>query len=242
MSWPDTYFHTQVLDATKTDSTTFHFSGSALTATVASLATADFDALRDIIFIIMSHAKHRFACVLARSEGNEKTNEEIDYLLKRDIATMRTVLRLSDRQYSSQLNRLVQKVSQLLRSEANFAKKLPSRKHARSVAKRSKLHEATPERKKLGVFPWLAGLSYEESKSLHADIVKSDPSLKFYAMVPISSEIGNLVDGHRSVNDIVKAISFEYQARLREKHVLRFLKSIERLGYISIRKRKGHSH
>ena len=108
------------------------------------------------------------------------------------------------------------------------------RKPGKQTRHRISEQSPVPRRKKLNVFPRFAGLNYEELKSLYTEMVKVDPSLKFYALVPISSEIGNLVDGRRSVRHITKAVSFQYQVKLKEKHVLRFLKSLEKLGHLEI--------
>lgn len=236
MSWPDTYFHTQALDATKTDPRTFNFSGSAVASIVALLAREDAQTSQDIIRIITSRAKRRVSQVLVQDGDLDRVTEEIDYLIERDLAAIRSVSRLLDTRKIPRLRRTIENARRLLLREGDLTKRTltrkasPRKRQGRSISR----GQIVPRRLKLGVFPRFAGLSYEELKLLYAEMTQSDPSLKFYALVPISSEIGNLVDGRRSVSYITKAVSFQYRVQLQEGHVLRFLNSLEKLGYISL--------
>jgi hypothetical protein len=234
MSWPDTYFHTQALDATKTDARIFSFSGTAVASAIILLAKEDDRTIQDIMHIIMSRAKRRLGQVLVQEEDVERITEQIDYLTERDITAIKSVQRLVTARNISKLKPL-ENARRLLLREGDLAKNTLSKNQSRKRPRESTLqYNFVPRRMKLGVFPRSAGLDYEELKSLYGEMTQIDPSLKFYALVPISSEIGNLVDGHRSVSQITKAVSFQYQVRLQEKHVMRFLNSLMKLGYVSM--------
>ncbi|HKM51151.1 MAG TPA: hypothetical protein VJZ75_08235, partial [Candidatus Bathyarchaeia archaeon] len=153
--------------------------------------------------------------------------------IERDIATVNSLIRLIDENKKLEFKKKLTTIQHLLLGEGDLAKQI-FRKPGKQTRHRTSEQSPIPRRKKLNVFPRFAGLSYKELKSLYTEMVKVDPSLKFYALVPISSEIGNLVDGRRSVRHITKAVSFQYQVKLRERHVLRFLKSLEKLGHLEI--------
>jgi aminopeptidase YwaD len=238
MSWPDTYFHTQALDTEKTDPRTFNFSGSAIASIAALLARETDQTPEDIIRIIASRAKLRISEVMLQSRDWQRAAEEIDYLIERDLTAIKSVLRLSTRN-ARRLKKTIDNTRRLLLKDGDLAKgTLPKSKSPQKRLRRNVSLQIVPRRVKVSVFPRFAGLTYEELKSLYAEVIQVDPSLKFYALVPISSEISNLVDGHRSVSYITKAVSFQYQVSLRERHVLRFLNSLERLGYISMKTRE----
>jgi hypothetical protein len=230
MSWPDKYFHTQSLDSTKTDSETFHFSGSAVVTVLSILSTATSTSLLEIANIIAARTKLRLSRLRADSS---RDYEEAGYVMRRDLAAIRSLLRLSSLRNSKDANR-IEAVQRVLRKEAkSIVTARGSRKTSQDPTAKSKVRLGLiPKRTRLSAFPRFAGLTFEDLRSLFTDMVKNEPSLKFYALVPISSEIGNLVDGHRSVTEIAKAIHYQYQIELLEKHVLRFLRSLEKLGYI----------
>jgi aminopeptidase YwaD len=233
MSWPDTYFHTQALNATKTDPKVFNFSGSAIAAIIAILARKDDQTQHELIRIIMARASHRLSRLIVRNMDSDILREEIDYSIERDIAAVNSLIRLIDEDKKSEFKRTLSSTQHILLREGDLAKQI-FRKPRKQTRHGTSEQSPVPRRKKLNVFPRFAGLNYEELKSLYTQMVKVDPSLKFYALVPISSEIGNLVDGRRSVRQITKAVSFQYQIKLKEKHVLRFLKSLEKLGHLEI--------
>jgi len=238
MSWPDTYFHTQALDAAKTDPRTFNFSGSAIACIASLLAAENAQTPEDIIHIIASRTKRRISQVMLQDRDWKRATEEIDYLIERDLIAIKSVLRLGTPNIL-RLKRTIENTRRLLLRDGDLAKSALTRsKSPRKRPLRSTSRRIVPRRLKVSVFPRFAGLSYEELKLLYTEMTQIDPSLKFYALVPVSSEIGNLVDGHRSVSHITKAVSFQYQVRLKEKHVLRFLNSLEKLGYISMTTRK----
>lgn len=232
MSWPDTFFHTQALDATKTDPKVFNFSGPAIASIITMLARKDEQTPHEIIRIILARANYRMSRLISR-EVDVDLLEEIKYLIERDIAAVNSVTRLIDEDKKSNFKRPLSSTQRLLLREGALAKQIFT-KPRKQIRHRVSEQSPVPKRIKLNVFPRFAGLNYDELKLLYAEMVKIDPSLKFYALVPISSEIGNLVDGHRSVRLITRAVSFQYHVKLKEKHVLRFLKSLEKLGHLKI--------
>jgi hypothetical protein len=233
MSWPDTYFHTQSLDATKTDANTFQFSTSAVATIVSILSTTTNKTLLEIAELITSRTKLRLGRVAVKSSCGR---EEANYVVQRDIAAIGSLLRLSSPENSTYIRRRIEAAQRSLEKEANSMVKAKWKAKTRGHPKKKQGRSGPiAKRTKLGGFPRFAGLSFDELRLLYTEMVRIEPSLKFYALVPISSEVGNLVDGHRSIEEITKAIRYQYQIELKEKHVLRFLKSLERLGYVTVR-------
>lgn len=228
MSWPDTYFHTQALDAAKTDPNVFNFSGSAIATIVTMLTRKDDKTPQEITRIITARTHYRISNLIAQTAEADTLTDEIDYLIDHEKAAMKSVATLT----SSRIEKSIKNLQLHLSNEGKLVKRTftkPSR------AKRtSEDRSPIPKRRKISIFPRFAGLNYVELKTLYGEMTKVDPSLKFYALVPISSEIGNLVNGRNSVKYITKAVSFQYHVKLEEKHVLHFLKSLKKLGHIEI--------
>lgn len=67
---------------------------------------------------------------------------------------------------------------------------------------------------------------------------ETDPDVNFYSIRPLSHEFMNFIDGARTVEEIAKAVGYEYGVKIKGEHVLLLFAHLEERGLISLHQRE----
>jgi len=249
MSWPDLYFHTQLLTADNTDPVVFERSGRVLGSLAVGIARADESEAGPIMQEIARRAGSRFGkvtrTVLQRmQEGAQivpRAQREIRYLLKRDADAIYSVLDLVAA--GDQKNRV-----------RAFADQLVADLHAHANAEldRLKTHKAAPDSSESfgersseadeivpchpadRLPPGVVGLSYDEQAELVDAMRGEDARVNWETLRIISDELWNFADGTRTLRDIADAICFEFGFEIQPTHILTLARGFERAGLFAL--------
>jgi hypothetical protein len=65
-----------------------------------------------------------------------------------------------------------------------------------------------------------------------------DPDVNFYSIRPLSHEFINFIDGEKTVEEIAKAVGYEYGIRIIGDHVLLLFLHLEEIGLITLHQKE----
>jgi hypothetical protein len=64
-----------------------------------------------------------------------------------------------------------------------------------------------------------------------------DPDVNFYSIRPLSHEFMNFMDGERTVEEIAKAVGYEYGIKIKGEHAMLLFTHLKERGLISLHRR-----
>jgi hypothetical protein len=222
MSLPDRYFHTHLLTHEKTDPRTFEQAASVLgsTALVAALAgPREADALMQLVAGAAANrlARATVSALAADGDPGAPARERIAYLVERDVADLRSVLRLLDSAPDEErqaARELADELEQALRAQAQAAERtLGSGPGADPSAGRDGSDDAIPTRTEHAP-SGLWGLGYPGVIELVARMQIRDPSIRLESMQLVVDELWRLSDGARTIGAITLIIRNEFDFRI----------------------------
>jgi hypothetical protein len=76
---------------------------------------------------------------------------------------------------------------------------------------------------------------YEFRENLLRKIKNLDPNINGNCFRCLTAEVINFIDGKRTVEEISKAVGFEYGVKINPEHILEFLKKTKELGQITFK-------
>jgi hypothetical protein len=239
MSLPDRYFHTQLLTAETTDPAVFVRCG-AVSGTAGFLAAqAGWPEAGELM-------RHVAACSEARLnrvalEAEERVDRALDalaYLVDRDIASMRTALRLVPAEALAEAEALADRLEQALRAKtALLSTQLGARDGGGPpVSPPASAAAALVPHRAAGVSPLhgALGLSYAEMVELVEEMRRRDPTVLLDSLRLFADALWGLSSGQLDLGAIARAIGHEFGFDLAAEHVLRLAQALERDGYLEL--------
>jgi len=262
MSWPDLYFHTQLLTADHTDPMVFERAGRVLGSLAVGIARAGAVETAAIIQEVAAKAALRVSRAVRDAlragsppagDFRERVVRQVEFLVDRDVRSIQSTLHLADGDaMATQVRAMAERaVAELLDRGREGLEQLErvldagpavgaARRRA-SVA-RSGVHPAAaivPRRAFDGVPPGVVGLTYDEMAALVASMVAEDAHVNWETLRIFGDELWNLADGRRSVAAIGEAICLEFGFRLSAGHFVTLARGLEKAGAFRLEERRG---
>lgn len=247
MSWPDLYFHTQLLTADHTDPIVFERAGRVLGTLALVIASAGATEARAILEEVAAKAALRIGRVArdavrsSPEDNNRRTRaREIAYIVRRDVEALRSVPRLLEGDDRRETSVVAEILADGLRSYAEAALTRLGAADGSTPKRDSALKETAkgsaivPRRTIEGVPPGVAGLSYDETAALVAAMRQEDSRVNWETLRIFSDELWNLADGRRALHEIAEAICFEFGFAVGEEHFLALARGLAREGLFTL--------
>ncbi len=262
MSWPDLYFHTQLLTADHTDPMVFERAGRMLGSLAVGIARAGALEAAAIMEEIAGKAALRVnravrdaLAVGGSSDGDalERVTRQVEFLVDRDVRSMESVLDLADgdtgaARVKTMAERAVSNLRDRGRDELERLETLleggPAAGHVRRRASRGRERDEpaaaiVPRRTVDGVPPGVVGLTYDETATLVTAMQSEDPHVNWETLRIFGDELWNLADGRRSLAGIAEVICLEFGFRLSPGHFVTLARGLEKAGQFRLGDRRG---
>ena len=261
--WPDRFYHTSQDTIDKVSEDSLKRVGWAVAMTVLTLANADAGTGHELAVLTYSRGEARIADAARkaseeffRASKDHKVKDKgpelarlwkyhenrLSHIVEREQKAVRSVLAIGR---DDELESLVETLSGHLAEAGDKASYIIGRT-AKSIAKASRLKLSSsvreskaervtktlvPKRLFRGTVPWsdLQELLSDKQRSAYEKI--EDQDLDFGSKI---AETVNLMDGKRSVDEIVAALCAEY-GPTEHGTVLTFLRDMEHLGFVSFK-------
>ncbi|MFP4200165.1 MAG: M28 family peptidase [Clostridia bacterium] len=240
MSWPDLYFHTQLLTADCTDPAVMKRAGLVSAVPAYELANADASSAEEILLRLRGRSLYRInrmvPNLVKQLSDLEATGEEsqIDpYAACKRVARDMEYLGKRDLQAAEELRRLVAKEPEDIRQRleagiADFREELEKattselervESYRNSLPAPSGVEEDTPsdrvpQKVPGSTGPGLVECSHERRIEMAAEIAETDPNVTFETLRPVGDELWFLIDGKRTLGDIRDAICYEFDVEI----------------------------
>jgi len=250
MSWPDLYFHTQLLTADCTDPAVFERCGRVVGSLAVGIARAGATEVRPILQEIARKTTSRFGRVTRvalqriQEDGRmaDRAEREIKYLLRRDVTALYSAVDLAEagtrrdetRAFADQL---VAEVNRCASSELERLRAcVPDTKAVDEsmVPQPSDFDQIVPLRRANLLPPGVAGLTYDEMKDLVNAMYRDDDQVNWETLRIVGDELWNFSDGERSLSDISEAIGFEFGIDIHPQYLLILAQGLEKAKQLDL--------
>ena len=251
MSWPDLYFHTQLLTAEHTDPMVFERSGRVLGSLAVGIARLDGENAVPLLQEMAGRATLRLGKVARTTlqrlnDGGHvvpRGQIEIRYLLRRDVDALYSVLDLvragAERE---RVRAFADRLAADLRDRANAelervrtygqAAMAPDAPHDEH---RSEGDKIAPCRAADHLPPGVVGLSFDEMAELVAAMHRDDARANWETLRILGDELWNFADGRRTLGEIADAICFEFGVEIHPRHFFTLARGLEKAGVFTLR-------
>jgi hypothetical protein len=251
MSWPDLYFHTQLLTAEHTDPMVFERSGRVLGSLAIGIARADGGDVVPLMQEMASRAALRLGKVTRttlqrlkdRAHVVPRSQREIRYLLRRDVEALYSALDLvgpgAERErvrafadgLVADLNGRASAELERVRTYSQAAEG-----SARTRDKdRSEADKIIPCRAADHLPPGVVGLSYDETAELVATMHRDDARTNWETLRILGDELWNFADGRRTLGEIADAICFEFGVEIHPRQFFTLARGLQKAGVFTFR-------
>ncbi len=244
MSWPDRYFHSQLLTPEVIDPIVLR--RSALVSGVAGIELANAgarDAIR-IARLVASGARRRLARISRHFDENgqderSRPRRMLEDRLDIDMQGLQRVLDLVPEEDRGEVAREVERLQRDLRGDLDREYE-PGRSGCESES--SSIYPI-PRRISRRGQRW-AGLSYHDLLRVAEVFRARDPNAGFNSLRVVADEVWAFVDGSRSVEDIARIVGLEFDVELEPDGVMMLLRGLENAGHLMLEDgpSKGTNH
>ncbi len=233
MSWPDRYFHTQLLTADNLDPAVFRRCGLVAAAAALGIAGAGPNEAMAIMREVASRSRFRISqSALEHAEDDPaRIRRRLGYLASRDRAAIDSAVALAGGERGTDVNAaantLKAEITDRVQAELQW---VPSGRRRRTFRD----GEVVPVRNVERSAPGLAGTSYEDLVEITGEMSARDPRFNFHASRIVGDEMWNLTNGERTVNRIAEVIGFEFDYDIDPGHILTLFQNLERAGHVTL--------
>lgn len=260
MSWPDKYFHTQLLTADNADPRVFRRVGVTTALAAYEVADTGLGEARVIVDEVTARAALRLATVeqraarrvlAARRDGHEadvvrivaRACRHMNYLVIRDAEAVREdkILPEYDDDFfiSAGFFGDATDRAERLRRQADAAADrlralLPDGAAIPTAAPAGGVLSAVPRRLRDGPGTALSGTDYPELVALVERMRAQDPTVIFDTLRPICDELWNLIDGQRTVGQIAEALVLQFDVDVAPEILVPLFEGLARSGEITL--------
>lgn len=253
MSWPDLYFHTQLLTAEHTDPLVFERAGRVLGSLAVGIARAGPADAAPIIKEVAARSAYRLSRLtrdglaeLSQPGGEDggspasnaldRIGRHVRIVVERDAQAIRAAVALAGSDEGiDKMTQLADRAVQGLRRQADA--ELDGLAALAGIDAPPALSRApdegatpTPHRTSDGIAPGVVGLTYDEMAALVRAMQTEDAAVNWESLRIFGDELWNLADGRRTVAEIGEAICVEFGFRLGANHFLTLARGLEKAG------------
>jgi len=244
MSWPDEYFHSQLLTVEVTDPAVFGYAGAMVAASayeVANAGLADAQWLAQWVFAksaARQYQEYQQALWQPTQAGAEDwTKRRLEYLCGRDCEALASVCEFVDARdlpaLEANIKRLQQQLSSVKGTILSSLLQTPSRK-PESGPKQGISLGSIPRKMKQISTPGLAGLDYLEALDLCRALEKQDAHFVDYVLKPATDEMWNLIKEVRNIGEIIELTMLQFNLRIEPESWLPVFTGWQKAGLIAV--------
>ena len=244
MSWPDEYFHSQLLTAQVTDPSVFAYAGALVAASAYEVANAG---LSDALWLAqwmyarsaarLYREKQQVVWDSSAASDDAWTAQRMEFLCRRDCEALASLAGLVeagerpalDAKVTALQQQLAAVKEQLLPATARGPLSVAQPEAAAGLGLAS-----TPRKLKKISTPGLAGMRYEDELGLCHALEQQDVHFTDYVLKPATDEMWNLCDGKRSIEDIATYAALQFNLRVRPEAWLPVFAGWEKAGLIKL--------
>ena len=240
MSWPDLYFHTQLLTADNLDQMVFRRCGIPTVLAALELANAGPGEALAIMRQVAARSQFRLSRIALEAQGNHAVRwvrKRLPILAKRDQEAVESAMVLAspeERRTHPELNSTVAQLQQEIGDRLDQALGWLPDGDAAPPDVEFPPGNVIPERKVERDPPGLAGTGYWDLYSMWEEMHARDSKVNYDSLRIIGDELWNFADGSRSVNQIAEAIGAEFDFDLEPRHILKLFEGLANRGYVSL--------
>ena len=238
MSWPDRYFHSQLLTPEVIDPVVLRRCSLVVGVAGLELASAgEAEAIR-IAMVVAGNARRRLS---ALASGIEIPGMDSGDMLRRAIArtldlsraALRRTLELVPSERREHAERAIAEFELQLAADAD--RELASLAESPQEDKPSDDAFLVPVKVGTGRAPRWAGLNYSDLLEAADAFRSEDPSAGFNCLRVVADELWANVDGSTTVGDISLNVGLEFRLRLAINGIMILLRGLEEAGYVNLR-------
>jgi hypothetical protein len=244
MSWPDRYFHTQLLTADHTDPMVFERCGRVTGSLALGIARAGAAEVGPLMHEVAGRAIRRVghAVRVAMQDGGARRGaaDRVRYIVDRDSAAIRSALDLAAGDAGvdalrGQADALVADLEERARIELGRLGEAaaPGSRADGNGAERAQI-SVVPARAVDGVAPGVVGLSFDQTAALVEAMQAEDAHVNWETLRIFGDELWNLANGHRTIAEIAKATCLEFGFDVSARHFETIARGLERAGYFAL--------
>ncbi len=244
MSWPDEYFHSQLLTADVTDPAVFAYTGAMVAASAYEVANAGITEARWLAQWMYAQSVARLyrenqkaLWQSSQADAEDWTYRRLDHICQRDRTALDSLMALAGPNDRTGLKAMIQSLQQQLLSVkeqlcSTRSRPAPSGAQTRSASDLGLT--SIPRRLKRISTPGLRGLEYSEELSLCRELEKLDAHFVDYVLKPATDEMWNLINGERTIGAIVEFAMLEFDLRIKPESWLSIFGGWHKAGLIAI--------
>lgn len=251
MSWPDRYFHTQLLTADHTDPVVFERAGRILGALALTIASTDADGIPPLLEEVAAKASLRIGRVVRdalrsdpRGGGGSpawrRARREVAYVAGRETAALRSTLALAEGAGEGRSAAAADELVDGVRAHAARALRRLGDPEAAALVRDGRFDALRPSggpvlrRTVDAVPPGLVGLSFEETSALVEAMRGEDPRATWETLRIFADELWNFADGRRTLDEVAEAIAFEFGFTIGPKPFRVMARGLAREGLLAL--------
>ena len=233
MSWPDRYFHTQLLTADKLDPAVFRRCGLVVAAAALGIAGAGPNEAMAVMREVAARSRFRISQTALEYADDDpsRIRRRLGYLASRDRAAIDSAVALAGGERGTDVtasaNMLKAEITDRVLADLQW---VPSGRRRRPFRD----GEVVPVRNVERSAPGLAGTSYEDLLEVTGEMSARDPRFNFHASRIVGDEMWNLTNGERTVNRIAEVIGFQFNYDIDPSHILTLFQNLEHAGYVTL--------
>ncbi len=244
MSWPDEYFHSQLLTADVTDPGVFAYAGALVAASayeVANAGTAEARWLAQWMYaqsvarLYQEHQKNLWQSGQAQAE--DWTHRRLEYICQRDYAALESLTGLAEpsdlRGLSANIRQLQQQLLAVKEQLCSTGTR-PALPDVKTPLEPGIGLRSVPRREKRISTPGLRGLEYSEELGLCRALEEQDAHFVDYVLKPATDEMWNLMNGKRTVGEIIDHAMLEFDLQIKAESWLPVFEGWYKAGLIAI--------
>ena len=239
MSWPDLYFHTQLLTADNLDPAVFRRCGITTVLAALELANAGPVEAQAIMQEVATRSQFRLSRIaLEARDASDKprVRRRLACLAGRDQQAVESALVLASAEER-------ERHSELESTKAELQKEIGDRLEqvtgwlgeGGADPERFSPGEAVPRRLVERDAPGLEGTGYWDLYQMAEEMHARDPKVNYDSLRIIGDEVWNFADGCRTVNQIAEAIGAEFNFDLEPGHILKLFQGLASQDFISLK-------
>jgi hypothetical protein len=255
MSWPDLYFHTQLLTAEYTDPLVFERAGRVLGSLAVGIARAGWAEAAPIMQEVANRAVARIGRVardalasMARDgsvPGRVRT--DVRWLVRRDAAAIRSAVQLvHESGHKDGAEALAATLVADLEARGTAVLATLQSGEVRDTGKPSATPRlegdgcrAVPRRKLAQLSPGVVGLGYDEMARLVEAMQAEDERVNWETLRIFGDELWNFSDGRRTIGEIAHAVCVEFGFQVHPQHFLTLAEGFQRANVLTLQEADG---
>ena len=238
MSWPDLYFHTDLLTADNLDPMVFRRCGITTALAALELAYAGPVEAQSIMREVGNRSQFRLGRIALEAKAGTdeaRTRKRLTILAQRDQRAVESAMVLAsseEREQRPELESTRDQVQQEIRDR--MRQTVGWLQDDSPVSNEFAPGNVVPKRLIERDAPGLVGTGYWDLVQMAEEMHTRDPKMRYDSLRIIGDEIWNFADGHRSVNDIADAVGAEFDFDLEPRHVLQLFQGLANQGFMSL--------